>query len=68
MPETKTKTTKETDCTNCSRNIQEINSIFESIKDDMPKNRHYIFRDYKREERNICIECFIKVIIMFQKY
>lgn len=56
-------------CSMCYEDIEDANGIFNSVKGDIPKSKHYIFDDYAKGEnkRNICLGCYIKTVIMFQK-
>jgi hypothetical protein len=52
-------------CINCQNDLENTLEMYQSI--NIPDDRKYIFNEYAKKTRNICIECYIKTIIMFQK-
>jgi len=55
-------------CTQCEQDIDNVYDIFASIRDSIPRDKHYVFVEYADlKVKAICIECFIKTVVMFQK-
>lgn len=56
-------------CSACNQDIDVIRAVFENAKEAVPRNRHYIFQMYEetKSKGKLCLECFTKVVLMFQK-
>ncbi len=52
-------------CTSCCDDKVAQLKLFKSI--EIPDDRKYIFRDYEKCERDICIECYIRMVLMLSK-
>jgi len=55
------------ECSQCGDSIKENNIIMESVKDVPAKSRDFIIKTYYQESRKICMMCFTKIVIMFQR-
>lgn len=54
-------------CSMCKQNSETVLWLYNRLKPEIPENRHYIFAKYAENNRKICIECYIKTVLMFQK-
>lgn len=53
-------------CLNCGRDLDEMGKVYESVKDSVSEDRHYIFDEYYSKKRTVCIKCYIEAAITIQ--
>lgn len=53
-------------CNQCGQDISVVERDFREASRDM-NNKQYIFELHRKHGGSICIECFMEIVLMFQK-